>query len=371
MIAIMFIAVIAERAAISMRNVALAALFILLMRPESVLNVSFQMSFLAVTGLVALYESRDKARRGWIALRAGDGWLPALTKRSVLYVGGVALSTLVAGLATAPVAAYHFHRVAVLGTAANLVAIPLMGIVIMPMALIGTLMIPFGLDGGPYAIAGWGISVVLKTADSAAAIPGAMRFVPAMPPAALLLFVLGGLWICLWRRPWRWAGAFIVVLGMLVNVITMRPDLLIEQEGKNFVVRTDDGTLVAGNARAARFAVERWLAADGDAAGLSAAAARAGVTCDEAACVAQVRGGLRVAFVKHPSALWDECARADIVVTRFSFRGSCASARLVIDRFALYKYGAHAVYLEDGELVVERVSDRRGKRPWTAAAGGQ
>ncbi len=376
MIAIMFLAVIVERPAISMRNVALAALLILLLRPESVLNVSFQMSFLAVIGLVALYEMRGASKPRWITLQASDGWPWRTAKRSVLYIGGVVFTTLVASLATAPVAAYHFNRVAVLGVVANLVAIPLMGIVIMPMALVGVLLIPFGLEGVPFTVAGWGISLVLEAAEATAALSGAMRHVSAMPPEALLLFVFGGLWICLWQRPWRWAGSCLLVLGVVVSALTERPDVLVEQEAKNIAVRVQGGQLALSSSTSARFAAERWLAADGDGAALSEASLRAGITCDEEGCIALGRGGMRIAFLNSPSALRDECDTADIVVTAFSFRGSCGGARFVVDRFALYRYGAHALYFKVGdakapEIRVERVADRRGNRPWTEAAGDQ
>ena len=367
MIGIMFLAVLADRPAISMRNVALAALVILLWRPESVLNVSFQMSFLAVVGLIALYEARSTARPGWLALSAADGWTVFLAKRWALYFAGVVLTTIVASVATSPVAAYHFNRVAVLGVIANLVAIPLMGALIMPMALIGTLLIPFGLEGIPFAVSGRGISVVLNTAEWTAGLSGAMRHVAAMPPVSLLLFVLGGLWMCLWNGPRRWAGIAIAVLGAAGTVTAERPDVLVEQEAKNVAIRTDQGFLVPVDARSARFAVERWLAADGDGATLAEAAARSGLVCDDAACVAVGRGGIKIAFVRHPSALWDECDEADIVVTAFSYRGACRRPRLVIDRSALHRHGAHAIHIGDDGIDVERVADRRGERPWSGA----
>lgn len=365
MIGIMFLAVLLDRPALSMRNVALAALVILVWRPESVLNVSFQMSFLAVVGLIALYEARHTARPGWLTLRASDGWSLFLAKRWTLYFLGVVMTTIVASVATSPVAAYHFNRVAVLGVVANLVAVPLMGALIMPMALIGTLLIPFGLEGIPFSVSGWGISVVLNSAEWAAGLSGAMRHVAAMPPASLLLFIFGGLWVCLWRGPRRWAGVAVAILGSAGTLATERPDVLIEQEARNAAIRTVQGVLVPVDARSARFAVERWLAADGDGATLKEAAARGGLACDDAACTAVGTGGVRVAFVRHPSALWDDCGEADIVVTAFSFRGTCRSARLVIDRSALHKYGAHAIYIRKDGIDVERAAEERGERPWT------
>jgi competence protein ComEC len=56
MMSIMLLAILLDRPAISMRNVALAALIILAWTPEILFSPSFQMSFAAVVGLIAVYE---------------------------------------------------------------------------------------------------------------------------------------------------------------------------------------------------------------------------------------------------------------------------------------------------------------------------
>jgi competence protein ComEC len=65
MMSIVLIAVMLNRPALTMRNVALAALAILIVAPESLFDPSFEMSFAAVIALVALYE--------WLSNRKWDG----------------------------------------------------------------------------------------------------------------------------------------------------------------------------------------------------------------------------------------------------------------------------------------------------------
>src|SRR5204862_2613338 len=97
MISIMFLAVMLDRPAVALRNVALAALLILLLWPESLFDPGFQMSFAAVVCLVSVYEwlrMRDEAREGW--MRRGP------FARLALFFGGIVTSTLVASLSVAP-----------------------------------------------------------------------------------------------------------------------------------------------------------------------------------------------------------------------------------------------------------------------------
>jgi competence protein ComEC len=133
MTALMLVAVMADRNPFSMRLVAWAALFVLLFQPNSILGASFQMSFAAVIGLIAVYETGVGQRPDRFA---------GLDRRFALYVAGVALTTLVASLATAPFAIYHFGRLPTYGLLGNLVAVPLTAFWIMPLGLLGLILLP-------------------------------------------------------------------------------------------------------------------------------------------------------------------------------------------------------------------------------------
>ena len=118
MLSLVMVAIMLDRLPISMRLVAWAAAAVLISAPENLLSVSFQMSFAAVVALVAVYET---------GVAGAARWRSKGPPRPVIYLCGVVITTLVAGLATAPFAIYHFNRMALFGVMANLIAIPLTG----------------------------------------------------------------------------------------------------------------------------------------------------------------------------------------------------------------------------------------------------
>jgi competence protein ComEC len=195
MMSIVLIAMILDRPALTMRNVALAALAILIFAPESLFDPSFEMSFAAVVALVALYERLSTHERNAIG-NVSPVWR-AMRKAWTIFVGA-ALTTIVASTAIAPFAVYHFHRVTYYGLAANLLVTPVISLLIMPMALLSLIAIPFGLDAWPLKVMGFGNDLMVATGKWVASWPGAVSIVPAISGAALVLMVLGGLWLCLW-----------------------------------------------------------------------------------------------------------------------------------------------------------------------------
>ena len=240
-------AVLLDRTAISMRSVALAAVAVLLVQPESLLGPSFQMSFAAVVALVAVFEVVNER------LSESDTayhW----SNRFRRYFIGLSLMTVIANLATGPFAIYNFNRFAVYGLAANLIAVPLTALWIMPWGMAALLLMPVGLEALALAPMGWGIDGLIAVAQGVAAWPGAVKLLPAMPMLGLAAAAGGGLWLCLWRGKWRWAGAPVFALALLSTSLNPSPDLLIDDAGKLFAVRMANGELALSSRRAARFA---------------------------------------------------------------------------------------------------------------------
>ena len=361
MVAIMFLAIICDRPALSMRNLALSALAVLLLAPESVVNVSFQMSFMALVGLIATYEYQRNSDLGRSPARTSTGWL---ISRAGLYFGGIVLTTIVAGAATAPFGAFHFNRVAVYGVLGNLAGVPLTGLLIMPAALAGLLAMPAGLHGIPLLFMQAGIDAMLAAARWVAALPGAARVVPDMPAAAVVLMVAGFLWLCLWQRPWRFAGIALLLIGVGLAPFAPRPDVLIERTAANLALRGGDGRLGLASATSGRYSAGQWLLADGDDAELGAARDRGWLSCDAYGCVGTLGDGTPLAYLRHPAALDEECRRARIVVASFAVRGRCASADILIDRIDVWREGAHAIHRGRNGLVAVSTAESRGRRPW-------
>ncbi len=366
MISIMFLAIILDRRALSMRNVALAAIVILLLRPESLFNVSFQMSFAAVIALIAVYES------GLFRLPlAGQNHskLAVFGRIFILYILGNILTSVVAGAATGPFAAYHFHRFAVYGVLGNIAAVPVMALLIMPAALVSLVLMPFGLEAVPLAVMGFGIEIIIMVAGEVAALPGAARLVPVLHALALPLLLAGGLWLCLWRRFWRLAGVIPVLAGLAIAPFGARADIYIARDGGNLAVRDETGRLIVLKARKDAYSVRKWLEADGDRRSPRAAAADKDrlFSCDSLACIARLKNGKSLAYIRHPGALAEDCARTDIIIATIPVRRKmCKYPAQLIDILALKENGAMTITLKGNEVFVRTAAAGEGKRPWSS-----
>jgi competence protein ComEC len=359
MISIMFLAVMLDRPAVALRNVAIAALAILFVLPESVFDVGFQMSFAAVVALVAVYEEiRERFQRHDENLFYGP------VRRLLLFFGGIVLSTLVASVAVAPLAAFHFHKSQQYAILANLIAIPICNLVVMPAALATLVLMPFGLEAWPLWLMGKGIEAMVWCAYVVAGLPGAVARLPAIPNAALGLMVVGGLWLCLWRTRWRLLGIAGLAAGLGVAPGLPRADMLVGRDGQLVAIRNTDGRWSALTGPGATFELQRWLEHDGDGRTTRAATAGEGYRCDALGCTALVKEQL-TAVARHPAALADDCARARILVMRFPRPRGCQPSGTVLDFFAVRSKGTHAIYISGSEVRMITVADMRGLRPWS------
>ncbi|HWB46538.1 MAG TPA: ComEC/Rec2 family competence protein [Hyphomicrobiaceae bacterium] len=365
MISVMFLAVLLDRAALALRNVALAAFGILIVWPESLFDPGFQMSFAAVVALVSAYEWLHERTRARADAGPAAGGVLA---RGTSFFGGILLSTLIAGLAVAPFGVYHFHNTQQFAMLANLLAIPLCNVVVMPAALATLLAMPFGLEAPPLWVMGWGIRGMVWVADAVAALPGAVGRVPAIPTVAFAAMIAGGLWLTLWRTRWRLLGLIPMLVGLALAPTAARPDLLVGRDVGLVAVRGADGELSALAERGAMFELARWLETDGSRRPPAEAAKGQAFHCDEAGCTARVKG-LLLAVANTPEALRDDCAAAAIVVLKFARPTRCARPAIVIDAGDVRRRGTHALYLEDGRIRIETLADTRGARPWTPQTG--
>ena len=228
MVAVALVAVLLDRQVFSLRAVALAAVIVLCLRPEALLGPGFQMSFAATTALVATF--------GWIRdaqLPYGPRWLRPVT--------AVVISSFVAGAATAPIAAAHFNQIAHYGLIANLLSVPLMGILVMPAAVVAALLMPFGLDGFALWFVGQGVAWILGVAHWVSALDGARGVVVSPAPMVLPLLAFGCLVAVLWQRRLRFAGVVPAMAALWLWVQTERPEVLIAENGALVGVMTPEG----------------------------------------------------------------------------------------------------------------------------------
>ena len=363
-ISILFFAMLMERPALALRNVALAALGLLVVWPESLFDAGFQMSFAAVVALISTFEGirAREQRLGRADIERGP------IMGAIFFIGGILLSTLIATLAVAPIAAYQFHTSQQYGALANLVALPICDLIVMPAALATLLVMPFGLEALPLWVAGLGIDAMTWIAFAVARLPGAVIAVVAIPLSAFLCMLAGGLWLLLWRTRWRLLGLPVIALGLALTPTLERPDILIGRDGKLVAARASGSSLSALPAPRALYELARWLEADGDARPAKTVALAQGFRCDAASCTAILKGQ-RLAVTHHASALPDDCVRASILVLDRPRPKGCTRPFIVIDPNAIRQSGAHAVVISSrGLLRVETVAGVRGDRPWSRPA---
>jgi competence protein ComEC len=360
MILIGFAAILADRPAIALRTVALTAIALLLMWPESLLDIGFQMSFAAVVAIVSAYEE--------IRRRQGEGDRDAgVVRRSVIGLGGIVATTLIAGAAVWPFGAYYFHtsqQYAVLG---NVLAIPICNLVVMPAALATLVLMPFGLEGAALWIMGHGIDGMTVIAQWVGGLPGSTVPVRAMSDAGFHTMLAGGLWLTLWSTRWRLLGLGAIAVGLALAPFAPRPDIIVARDGRLVLVRGPDGQLAGLPARGAAFEARRILEHDGDGRPIDTVLAGTQFACDPLGCVARVTRP-RIAVIRHPAAFVDDCRAADIVITVSRAPAWCTPKRALIDRRRLETEGTHIFRrAPDGQLALLTVQGYRGRRPWAGS----
>ncbi len=369
---LVLIGMVLGRDAMTLRLVAVGALIVLLIWPEALIGPSFQLSFAAITAIVALHESpriqrlfapRPEALRAHIA-------------RSLC---ALLLTGLVVEIALAPIALFHFHKSGVFGALANLVAIPLTTFIIMPAEALALILdgLGWGLGAPFWWITARAIGLLLWLAQEVAALPGASALLPSVPRGAYLLMVCGGLWTMLWRTGLRFAGCVPLCAGALWAVLLPVPDLLITDDGRHLALRDDAGQLAILRPRSGDF-VRQTLAEraahEGELADLDEAAR---ADCSADACIVRlVRGGrnwqilaLRSRHMIDWKALVGACADADIIVSARLLPKACHARWLTIDPRLLRQTGGLAITL--APLRVETVYAARDDHPWMAAAAAQ
>jgi competence protein ComEC len=367
MIAIVLVGVMVDRPALTLRTLTVAALGVLLLAPEAVVHPSFQMSFAATLALVAGYE------RGLSLSWTRAGRDSALGARLALWgvreIVGLVFASLLAGTATMPFAAYHFHRLAPYGALANLLAMPVVSAWVMPMGILGVLAVPFGFDDICWRLMGDGLDWMVAVALWVNSLPGAVGRMAAFGTGPLLLCTAGLLLLCLLRSPLRLIGLALITGAILWALHSPRPDVLIAPDGTSLAVRSGGGRLAIARTGGDTFATREWLAADADARAPKDASLGQGLACDKIGCVGRLADGALVAFPRAIAAFEEDCRRAALVVSAHTAPPDCAAT--VIDHAALQRYGAVALRRvgRGFELTASRPDGY--DRPWAQAVRPQ
>jgi competence protein ComEC len=354
MIAVFFFAVLVDRPAISLHNLAIAAVFILLWQPEQAISASFQMSFLAVMGLAAFYPVWTKAeQRVWPQRHAGLAMI--WSRRLVLLFVASLLTSLIAGSLSGIAAAHHFGRVAPYGVIANALALPVTGLAVMPMAMLAVLLMPFGLEQLPLSIMERGLEVMMLISDWVASWNNAALKLPLLPKTTAVLGAFAAALLCLPSSLLRWLAVPLVAASVW-SWQTAKPVVLVDERGGNVALLHDNGITPALPKQAPQ-SLSRWKNIYGDE---NSAQVVSPWLCEKAICKVTVNG-LMLAFLTREHESRRACPSADVVIAAYPLRRRCKGAKITLDRFDVWRNGAYAIYA-DGTVTSARGS--QGKRLW-------
>jgi competence protein ComEC len=372
MTVIMLAAVLFDRPALSMRNLAFALFFVIGFEPEALLGASFQWSFAAVAALIAVYEWRgDYLARGRAAAdnpHARGRWAELrehLVDRLTHGPGAAVFATLCATSATASFMANDFHELSPYVLIGNPLTLAVIEFFAVPCALLGAALYPFGLDGFVWRYLKMGIDLVTYLAGLIASAPGASLHLKAFAPWAIVFLALAVLSAVLWRTWTLRATAIpLALIGLTGAGSGAGFDLAIPATGDAVALREPTGRLALLGKNPSAFASEQWLRADADA--RAPGDAKNAGACDDIGCVGRAADGRLVALVNRRGAFLEDCARAAIVITPLRAPEGC-SAPVVIDRRKLAETGAVTLRLKgDGvEWTTARGVDE--DRPWSPA----
>lgn len=365
MAALVMLGLFLDRTALSLRTVAAAAALVMLLAPDQLLGPSFQMSFAAVLALVAGWEA---LRRPLDRLRHAPAWWRVPT----LWLFGLLLTSALAAAATAPFGLHHFGRLQWYGLAANVVAVPLTGMLVMPAGMAAVALMPFGLEGLALWAMGAGVEGILAAAREVAAWPGATDTAPLLPAAGAAAVGFGLCWLCLWRARWRLLGVPIMAAGLASGALAPRADVLVSADSRWVLLRVGEVAFAERGRGAAAFTRDAMLRAWGLTEVVvlprTGEAAGGAIRCSPAECRMAVPGG--EVLLPRPRDANDRpvldaarCAGVVAVVSAAPLRGRCAGAT-VVDRFSTWRDGALALWVGDGAARVVTDRDARGDRPW-------
>ncbi|HEY3916365.1 MAG TPA: ComEC/Rec2 family competence protein [Stellaceae bacterium] len=360
MIGLVLLAVLVDRVSVSARAIALAAVTVMLMTPDAANGPSFQMSFAAVSCIIAFYETMRPRLTAWHR-DAGP------VRRFGLFVLGLAFTTMVTTVATAPFTVYHFNRFPLYSIVANAIAVPIAGFWVMPWAIASCLLMPFGVEKLALVPMSWGIDAISAVGHWVTSWPNSVVEVASPSSLALALIALGGLWLCIWLGRWRWWGLALIALGIANIALTRPPDLLVASDMRLIAVRAPDGAYLPSASRREAALADQWTrraaARLGPVWPPSGGSADGTLQCDSEGCFYRTNSET-VALIRDGTALAEDCHSADLVVSPVAAHRTCHGAR-VIDRIDTYTNGGYAVWLDPGSIAIDTVRMWQGERLWS------
>ena len=356
MTTIVLIGVLTGRKAISIRSLAIAALIILLITPASIVSVSFQMSFIAVIALVAFYELYDAKIKEYL-FNNEKNIVVRFFRFIFIYVVMVVISDFVASFAVLPFELYHFNNFEPYNLIGNLIAAPIISLVIMPFALFSAILMPLGLDLYSLEILGFGIGVLNEINQYIYDLPNSNLYLKSITSSGLLMFSFGVLWLAIWKRNWRNWGWLFIVLGLASYIFVKSPDVLISSDFDLIGAKSDNKLhFIATNKK--RFVRKVWQ---------QKTALEKTTQSDKNRLKDIIKGEMRYPEMINLRCLENECVLFDsikIISNENDFSKIIINDEKIIDKDFVTKNGAVALYKSGNKYKIVTVKDITGKRLW-------
>ena len=365
---LVLIALALGRDALSIRMVAVAAFFVMLFWPEALIGPSFQMSFAAVIAIVAFHNTGPVRR--FLSPRE-ESWLIQMGRRALMLLA----TGFVIEIALMPIVLFHFHRAGVYGALANVIAIPLVTFISMPLIAIALMFDLLGLGAPFWWVAGKSLELLLFIAQTTAEQPGAVKLMPQMSWLNYALFLSGALWLALWKGRYRLLGSMPAAAATLMLLMTPIPDVLISNDGRHVGITvqdpaTGDHALLSLRDSRSSYARDNLLELASVTSDPVPLTEWQGARCSSEFCVLSIeRGGrdwsmlmARNRDLVEERALAAACERADIVIADRWLPASCKPRWLRADRRMLERTGGLALTLTNEGIT--SVSSGQGEHGW-------
>jgi competence protein ComEC len=365
MTAMVMLAVLLDRPALTMRLVTTAGTVVLLTTPEALFSPSFQLSFAAVVSLIASYEMLGGKIQAFMGSEAGT------FKRFLFYCLGCCISTLAADFATTPYTMSTFHQFTLQGIITNFLCIPLTTFVLMPLA-VGTCFLTLVQDvPSTLPFFSKGLWLLAWIAEKISSWPGALVRVPLMPPQAISLMTLGGLWLCFWQTKLRWFGFAPIALGSFLYYRYPLPNLWVDAEGKLLAFwEASQKTLWISDQPKKPFILEAWKQEIGGKVQSTQVfpyqSSPFPWRCEGEACHLTYTSGKktwRLLLAKRVASA-KACEDMDLVISLGSMPKACRKSPLSLNFFDLRRNGSYLIWLTDEGIVLKNGRDIQGNRPW-------
>jgi len=357
MSSLVLLAIVLDRNASPMRSIALSAIVILLVTPETIMSASLQMSYAACIALIASF---DLSKNLFFSQnKISDRRAVKVIK----YFLTLTFASLVAGMATAPFVVFHFNQFSTYSILTNMICVPLADFIIMPFGMIALVLMPLGIEKIALYPMGLGIDAMFNYAEFISNLPYSYFYIPSFTSFGIGMFVVGGLLLCFLQTKLRLIGVIPVMFGLVTINNHIKPDILIDRDAKIFAIQNEDGQLMVSSKAKARFIRDVWMQKNGE--NEVSNIKKAGPSsCTSSLCVYK-KNNSQVALVTNQEDLASACGPIDLFINLVDKEFTCEVAKANINIEDLSLKGAHSIWIGD-EIKIETVLDYRPQRLWNA-----